>query len=293
MGSGSAFEYKVTEPGLTQGPGSSRQHRKGIKTEIHSLRLCYVFHREPEAPKLPFLEVTVVSKCLISADLDQSGGSVWSPVTLGVRGRAVHTSGRSGGRRAARGTPSQVTQPTRPELLWLRGKVNLDNLIDVGDHFENPYSALIPILPLQNKAKILKISAPKVLNRLHPAPRDVLTFMPFEYFYFIQLFHVFYSKTCIFQNPLTTLSRTSTYMQVAAVRNITEKPEFFLLGLLEVILIILNYFNSQSYKYKMPEIIVFFPLWPQRQRRMDQIRIYYGPRLSRLVLSVGLFPHKG
>ena len=110
--------------------------------------LCYVFLGEPEAPKLPPLEVTVVGKCLISADLDQSRGSVWSPVTLDVRGRAVHISGRSGGRHTARGIPSQVTQPTRPELLWLQEKVNLDNLIDVGDHFENPYSALISILPL-------------------------------------------------------------------------------------------------------------------------------------------------
>lgn len=63
---------------------------------------------------------------------------MWSPMTLGVRGRAMHTSGRSEGRPTARGTPSQVTKPISPELLGLRGKVNLDNLTDVGGHFENP-----------------------------------------------------------------------------------------------------------------------------------------------------------
>lgn len=122
---------------------------------------------------------------------------MWSPVTLGVRGRAMHTSGRSGGRPTARGTPSQVTQPIRPVLLGLRGKVNLDNLTDVGGHFENPHSALNPILPLLNKAEILRISAPKVLHRLHPAPRHALTLIPFAYLYFIQLFHVFHSKICV------------------------------------------------------------------------------------------------
>ena len=101
-------------------------HLDGVEKKSR-LRLtpwdCVIlFHRESEAPKLPPLEVTAVSKCLISASLDQSGGAVWSPVTLGIRGRAMHISGRSGGRPTARGTPSQVTQPTRPELLGLWGK---------------------------------------------------------------------------------------------------------------------------------------------------------------------------
>lgn len=52
MGNGSAFEYKVTEPGLTHGPGPSRWRRKEIKTETHSLGLCYAFPKGVRGPQI-------------------------------------------------------------------------------------------------------------------------------------------------------------------------------------------------------------------------------------------------